>query len=65
MTRDNYYYLATVHLLLGNLDQAVESVDRYLTEQKEWTAAFIRVDPIMEPLRELPEFQAVLENHSN
>jgi hypothetical protein len=61
---DYFWNQALVHQNLGDLDGAIESLDRYLSEQRFFTAHFIEADPTFDPLHELPEFQAVLEKHS-
>src|SRR5215831_3793709 len=47
--------IAQVHIALGNIDQAIESVARSLDE-REPLSAFVKLDPQFDPLREDPRF---------
>ena len=62
---DYFFNLAFTHLISGDFDKAVEAVDRYLSDQKFTTAEWIRADPTFAALQDRPDFQAVLEKHSN
>jgi len=48
-------HLALVHIGLGDLDSAFESLDVAL-RQRSWYLVFLRVDPAFEPLRGDPRF---------
>ena len=62
---DYYFLLAEVQTLLSDFDEAIRSIDQYLESQRFYTPEFFRVYPSFDSLHELPDFQAVLEKHSN
>jgi hypothetical protein len=47
--------IAHLHIALGNIDHAIESVARSL-EEREPFSAFLKLDPAFEPLRGDPRF---------
>jgi serine/threonine-protein kinase len=51
---------ATVEIGLERRDQALEWAERALAERRGWLA-YLRVNPLMDPLRGHPRFQALLE----
>ncbi len=51
---------ATVHLGLGNLDAALDWMDRALAERRGWMA-YLLVNPILDPVRGHPRFAALVE----
>ncbi|HEV8599370.1 MAG TPA: protein kinase [Gemmatimonadales bacterium] len=50
---------ATVHLGLGNLSRALDSAERAFEERRGWLVYF-GVNPLLDPLRGEPRFQALL-----
>lgn len=51
---------AIVHIGLGNLDAALDWAERAYDERRGWLAYF-KVNPVVDPLRESPRFDALLE----
>jgi serine/threonine-protein kinase len=49
------YAMAQVHIALGNIDRAMDSVNKSLDE-REPVSAFLKLDPQFDPLREHPRF---------
>jgi TolB-like protein/Tfp pilus assembly protein PilF len=53
------YNLALVHLGLGEIDDALRELERTYEARDGYNIAFINVDPMLEPLRSDPRFQAL------
>jgi DNA-binding winged helix-turn-helix (wHTH) protein/tetratricopeptide (TPR) repeat protein len=53
------YYLASVYAALGNEQKAIVQLEKACRERSCWLSR-LRVDPIFDALRQLPEFEAVL-----
>jgi serine/threonine protein kinase/tetratricopeptide (TPR) repeat protein len=51
--------LATLHLGLGNNESAVDWMERAYEERRGWMA-YLKVHPILDPLRDEPRFQALV-----
>lgn len=56
---------ALVQVYLEDFEAAIARVDEFLSDQKFFTTEYIRADPAFDPIRDMPEFQAVLEKHSS
>jgi TolB-like protein/Tfp pilus assembly protein PilF len=56
--------VAEVHTILGNNARAIEILDGLLTRPSSVTVQFLRVNPIWDPLRNDPDFQALLTKYS-
>ena len=54
------YYIACLHALTGAADQALESLERVGAKLPALTAARMRRDPDLDPLRGSPRFQALV-----
>jgi Flp pilus assembly protein TadD len=52
--------LATLHLGLGNVQQALDWTERAYEERRGWLA-YLRVNPIMDPMRGEPRFDALVK----
>jgi hypothetical protein len=48
-----------MHIALGNIDQAIESVAKSLDEREPITA-FLKLDPEFDPLRGNPRFEELV-----
>lgn len=55
--------LATVHLGLGNNSRALDWAERAFEERRGWLA-YLTVNPIVDPLRGEPRFEALVERMS-
>jgi tetratricopeptide (TPR) repeat protein len=53
------YRVAAVHLALGENDRAIEWLQRSYAERDNWMTQ-LKVDPVMDPLRSDPRFQALM-----
>jgi serine/threonine-protein kinase len=51
---------ATLHLGLGNIDEALTYAERSHSERRGWPVYF-RVNPLVDPLRGEPRFEALME----
>jgi TolB-like protein/Flp pilus assembly protein TadD len=55
--------LAQIYAWTGESDQAFQLLDRSLSTPNGVTVAFLRLDPIWDPLRSDPRFQALIDRH--
>jgi DNA-binding winged helix-turn-helix (wHTH) protein/Tfp pilus assembly protein PilF len=53
------YLFATIHVGLGDWEAALPALARAV-EERSWYATWLPVDPVMDPLRNDPRFQALL-----
>jgi serine/threonine-protein kinase len=51
---------ATVHLGLGDAERALDWAERAFTERRGWLA-YLRVNPLMDPMRGHPRFDALVQ----
>jgi serine/threonine-protein kinase len=51
--------LATLHIGLGDHERALDEAERALEERRGWLA-YLRVNPLMDPLRGEPRFDALI-----
>jgi serine/threonine-protein kinase len=58
-------FLAEIYARVGEYDAAVEQLDLILSLPSELSVALLRVDPLWDPLRDNPRFQALLEKYEN
>ena len=52
--------LAQVHIALGNTEKALDWIERAVDERRGW-AAYLRVHPILDPVRDEPRFAQLVE----
>ncbi|MBW8042448.1 MAG: tetratricopeptide repeat protein, partial [Planctomycetes bacterium] len=66
LSRDAYYGphfildLARIYAMLGEQDAAVDQLELLLSIPSEITVPLLRLDPVWDPLREHPRFQALM-----
>jgi TolB-like protein/Flp pilus assembly protein TadD len=56
-------HLAQIYVWTGENDQALELLDRSLNTPNGVTLPFLRLDPMWDPLRSDPRFQALIDKH--
>ena len=67
---DGFYYLpyaidlAHIYTLLGDYDAALDRIEYLLTNPSWISSAFLEMDPRWEPLRDLPRYQQLIEEHT-
>lgn len=54
------YRLAVLHAALGERERALQCLERGCAERDQWMV-WVKVDPLMDPLRDDPRFAAVLQ----
>jgi TolB-like protein/Flp pilus assembly protein TadD len=55
--------LAQIYAWTGEGDEALQLLDRSLSTPNGITVSFLKLDPIWEPLRSDPRFQALIDSH--
>jgi tetratricopeptide (TPR) repeat protein len=55
--------LAQIYAWTGESDEALQLLDRSLSTPNGITISFLKLDPIWEPLRSDPRFQALIDRH--
>ncbi len=56
--------LAQIHLMLGDHDGAIEQLEIALSHRSFFiSVTWLRLDPLFDPLRDHPRFQALLEKY--
>jgi TolB-like protein/Tfp pilus assembly protein PilF len=55
--------LAQIYAWTGESDEALQLLDRSLSTPNGITVSFLKLDPIWEPLRSDPRFQALIDRH--
>jgi tetratricopeptide (TPR) repeat protein len=55
--------LAEVHLMAGNHDEAIDQLERLLSLPAVESIPLLQVDPIWDPLRDHPRFQALVAKY--
>ncbi|HJX24704.1 MAG TPA: tetratricopeptide repeat protein [Chthoniobacterales bacterium] len=56
--------LAQIYVWTGEIDQALQLIEHSLTTPAGITAALLKLDPVWDPLRKDPRFQAFIEKYS-
>jgi tetratricopeptide (TPR) repeat protein len=56
--------LAQIYAWTGESDQALQLLDRSLSTPNGVTIPFLRLDPMWDPLRSDPRFQALIDKHA-
>jgi tetratricopeptide (TPR) repeat protein len=54
------YTFALVHIALGENDKAIDYLERDYRDHTDYEIALIKVDPMLDPLRGDPRFQALV-----
>ena len=57
--------VAEVYAIIGDNDRAIEILDGLLTRPSSITVEGLKINPIWDPLRSDPRFQALLEKHGS
>ncbi|MDP9292703.1 MAG: hypothetical protein M3O82_10130, partial [Verrucomicrobiota bacterium] len=55
------YSFALVHMALGEKDKAIEWLERDYRDRAFVDIAFIKIDPMLDPLRGDPRFEALVQ----
>jgi tetratricopeptide (TPR) repeat protein len=56
--------LAVIYAMVGQYDAALDEIEYLLSITGWWSVQDLRLDPIWDPLREHPRFQALLEKYA-
>jgi len=57
--------LAQIYAWTGESDEALQLLDRSLSTPNGITISFLKLDPIWEPLRSDPRFQALIDRYES
>jgi serine/threonine-protein kinase len=55
--------LAKIYTRIGKFDNAINMIEELLSSPSEISVPLLRLDPVWDPLRDHPRFQALLEKH--
>ena len=55
--------LAKIYTRVGEADKALDLIDKLLSMPCELSVGLLRLDPVWDPLRDNPRFQALLEKY--
>jgi hypothetical protein len=56
-------HLAQIYAWTGESDEALQLLDRSLSTPNGITVSFLKLDPIWDPLRSDPRFQALIDRY--
>ena len=56
--------LAKIHTRIGETEKALDLIEELLSIPCDLSAGLLRLDPVWDPLRDHPRFQALLEEHA-
>jgi tetratricopeptide (TPR) repeat protein len=57
--------VAPAYVMVGQYDEAITYLEELLSGPSDYSAGLLRVDPLWDPLRGDPRFQALLEKYQN
>ena len=52
--------LAAVYVALGDKDRALSLLEKDYRQRSNWMTKFVKVDPVMDPLRQEPRFRQLM-----
>jgi hypothetical protein len=55
--------MAQINVLSGAYDDAIDELETLLELQSWWTTSYMKADPILAPLRDLPRFKAMIKKY--
>jgi len=55
--------MAQVNVLIGNYDAAIDELDTLLSIENWYTTNYIEADPLLDPLKDLPRFKALMKKY--
>jgi Flp pilus assembly protein TadD len=55
--------LARIYALVGEHEAAIELLELLLSRPSQMSVALLRLDPVWDPIRDHPRFQALLKEH--
>jgi len=55
------YWRAMLYLSLGNRDEAIRWLEKGIADHEGLDIAYIKVDPMLDPLRDDPRFDALVQ----
>ena len=53
-----------IYILLGEYDKALNRLDHVLSEPTRFTVNILKLDPLYDPLRNLPGYKSLIEKYS-
>jgi serine/threonine-protein kinase len=56
---------APIYVMVGEYDEAIAYLEELVSTPSNYSVGLLRVDPLWDPLRDNPRFQALLEKYAN
>lgn len=56
--------MAEIYTKCGDYDKAIEVINYLLSLESNFTVNDFKLDPLLKPLYEIPEFQALMEKYA-
>jgi len=57
--------MATIYTIVGEYENAIDELELLLSIPSWCSAEYLKVDPIYDPLKDIPRFKALLEKYAN
>ena len=57
--------MAQVDVLGGNYNSAIDELETLLSIQTWYTTTYMQADPLLDPLKELPRFRALMKKYES
>ena len=58
-------YLARTYVMVGDYDKAIERLEVLVSPPSLWSMRWLEVVPFLDPLRDHPRFQALLQQYAD
>lgn len=56
--------MAQIETKCGNYDRAIDLIENLLSLESSFTVNDFELDPLLEPLRDIPKFKALMEKYA-
>lgn len=56
--------MAQIYTMCGEFDEAIEEIEYLLSQESNYTVNDFKIDDTFDPLRDMPEFQALMTKYA-